>query len=85
MFRQLTHQNRITMEIPLQNLVEAAVNDINLVQIYFPCSNQVSANAVHKKAIYRELAVTYFRVRVNGFCRQTVEQYRQSSTTKTAR
>ena len=52
MFKQLIHKNRITMEIPLQNLVEAAVNDINLVQLYSACPNHVSANAVHKKAIY---------------------------------
>ena len=77
MFRQLTHQNRITTEIPLQNLVEAAVNDINLLQIYSACTNHVSANAVHKKAIYHELALTYCMVRVNGFCRQTMEKFRQ--------
>ena len=64
------------MEIPLQNLVEAAVNDMNLEQLYSACPNHVSANVVHK-AIYRELAVTYFMVRVNVFCRQTMEQYRQ--------
>ena len=77
MFRQITHQNQITTEIPLQNLVEAAVNDTKLVEIYSVCTNHLSENAVHKKAIYRELAVTYFMVRVNGFCRQTMEKYRQ--------
>ena len=44
MFRQLTHKNRITIEIPLQNLVEAAVNEMNLVQLhqsrFSKCSSQ---------------------------------------------
>ena len=76
MFRQSTN-NTITRQIDLPNLVQTAVNDASLLTLYNGCVNDVSATTLRKNDMFQELTFIYFMVRVNGFCRQTMEQFRQ--------
>ena len=75
MFRQSTNNN-ITRQIDLPNLVQTAVNDASLLTVYHGCVNDVSATTLRKNDMFQELTFIYFMVRVNGFCRQTMEQFR---------
>ena len=76
MFRQSTNST-ITKQIDLQNLVQTAVNDASLLTLYNGCVSDVSATSLRKDDMFKELTLIYFMVRVNGFCRQTMEQFRQ--------
>ena len=77
MFRQSTNST-ITRQIDLQNLVQTAVNDASLLTLYNGCVSDVSATSLRKDDMFKELTLIYFMVRVNVFCRQTMEQFRQT-------
>ena len=77
MFRQSTNST-ITRQIDLQNLVQTAVNDASLLTLYNGCVSDVSATSLRKDDMFKELTLIYFMVRVNGFCRQTMEQFMQT-------
>ena len=76
-FRQSTHHSTITTEIPLPDLIQTAINDTSITKLYDSCVSNISVITSRKNSMFRELASIYFMVRVNGFCRQTMEQYRQ--------
>ena len=55
----------------VKNLIQQGEGFLNM---YTDCENDVSAITSHNNDTFHELTFIYFMDRVNGFCRQTMEQ-----------
>ena len=73
-FEQSTHHSTITKQSNLPDLIQTSVNDALLLNLYIGCENDLSAITSRNNDTFHELTFIYFMVRVNGFCRQTMEQ-----------
>lgn len=78
LFRVQTPDTSLVTSIPLKDLTEEACQDSRLEHLFIKPLQSLSVSQATLDRFFYAVVEGYFVTRCNGYCRQTIERYRES-------